>query len=60
MICQPTIRPGVVTLNGAEVAPTCTCSAVVRETTVQGVAAVPGQLAMAVGSGGLVIVDSTA
>jgi hypothetical protein len=32
----------------------------VRETTVHGVAVVPGQLATAVGSGGLVIVDSTA
>ena len=59
VICQPTIRPAVLTLNGVSVLPTLTCMAVVRDTTVQGVAVVPGQLAVALGSAGLLSVVTT-
>ena len=60
VISQPTIRPAAVTLNGAAVSPTLTCTAVVRDTTVQGVVAVPGQLAVALGSAGLPSVSTAA
>ena len=60
VISQPTSRPAVVTLNGVAVLPTLTCIAVVRETTVQGVSVVPGQLAVALVSDGLLNVVMTA